>query len=431
MDKSIKMGLFGVAFVALIVLVIVMVVFVLNKDDDKNVDNSVKKFDTDDKTDVIDHSKDSFALTFLKMIQKKENIIYSPLSIKYALYMLNEGASGNTKKQILDVIGNNNLSKYQNIDKVLSLANAIYIRDTYQKYVKEGYINSLTNKYNAEVKYDAFISANNINNWISEKTFQQIENMLNDEAVTNPNNVMMLVNALAIDMAWMQPFNDNFTYGRDFYLSDGNKVSATMMKQETKSDSASYYMDDNITALSMDLEKYEDTQMEFVAIMPNGNLDGYIDSFTMDDLNKITDNLIPATSPKKGLEVYIPKFSFDYDMNLNDYLYKLGITEIFSNTADFSNIITDDAKEDIPFKVSAIKHKANIDFSEKGVKAAAVTVIMIDGAFFSPDEEKPVVINFNKPFMYFIRDKKTKEIWFVGSLYNPNLWNNDRSEYGY
>ncbi len=98
------------------------------------------------------------------MENKKENMIYSPLSIRYALQMLNEGANGNTKSQIEKVIGNTNLRKYDNINDVLSLANALYIRDTYSQYVKDEYKNKLLNNYNAEIKYDAFKSADNINN---------------------------------------------------------------------------------------------------------------------------------------------------------------------------------------------------------------------------------------------------------------------------
>ena len=42
---------------------------------------------------------DSLTYSFLKLDEKKENFVYSPLSIKYALSMLNEGAGGNTKEE--------------------------------------------------------------------------------------------------------------------------------------------------------------------------------------------------------------------------------------------------------------------------------------------------------------------------------------------
>ena len=47
------------------------------------------------------------------------------------------------------------------------------------------------------------------------------------------------------------------------------------------------------------------------------------------------------------------------------------------------------------------------------------------------EEERPIEININKPFMYIIRDKETNEIWFVGTVYKPNLWENDKADYEY
>ena len=79
------------------------------------------------------------------------------------------------------------------------------------KYIKEEYTNTLINKYNAEIKYDSFKNAKNINKWIENKTFGQIKNMLQDEMVTNPDSSMVLINALAIDMAWKDAFEGKDT----------------------------------------------------------------------------------------------------------------------------------------------------------------------------------------------------------------------------
>ena len=355
-----------------------------------------------------------FSFKFLKMENKKENMIYSPISIKYALKMLNEGANGNTKTQIEKVIGNTNLRKYNNINNVLSLANAIYIKDTYSKYVKSGYKDTLSNKYNAELKYDTFKNADNINNWIANKTFEQIKNIIQDGALTN--NEMVLINALAIDMTWKENFDGQRTCGRDFYLENGEKMTATTMRQENKSNNISYYKDNKITVLAMDLEKYENQQMEFIAIMPNDDLASYVENFEIDTLKNLSKNMTLASKTKYGLDISIPRFSFDYDLSLKDDLKNLGITYAFNpDLADFSNI-----SNERPLWVGDASHKANIEFTEKGVKAAAVTVIHMSDGMALVDEEKPIEIKIDKPFMYLIRDKKTDEIWFMGTVYEPN-----------
>ena len=438
-NNTIKINL--ITMIVLIVIVIVIVIgiisVILNKsksskenevaeqktsqfeNKDENTTSSYTEVDTDTNTDI------DFSFEFLKMENEEENIVYSPLSIKYALKMLSDGANGNTKTQIDRVIGNANLTKYNNIDNVLSLANALYLRDVYGRFVKDDYKNTLVNKYNAEIKYDGFENANNINKWIEDKTFGQIKNMVQDEIVTNPDTQMLLINALAIDMAWKDEFEAEDTNGGTFYLIDGNTINATMMHKQTKSDNISYYKDDDITALAMDLEEYEDEQMEFVAIMPNDNLSDYIENFSTNDYENITDNLTLASESNEGLNITIPRFSFDYNLKLKQDLKNLGITDAFEPGADFSNMA------DTTLCVDEALHKSNIDFSEKGVKAAAATVIVMMENVVAVSEDEPVEIKIDKPFMYFIRDKKTGEIWFVGTVYEPDSWENDSDDYQY
>lgn len=237
---------------------------------------------------------------------------------------------------------------------------------------------------------------------------------------------MLLINALAIDMEWEESFDGSKTYGEEFNLENGDKMTATMMHKETTSDSVSYYKDKDITALTMDLKKYEDTQLEFIAIMPEKDLSNYTEAFTMDDLNNIIKKSTLASKTKYGVDISIPKFSFDYDLKLKDDLINLGITEAFDKKmADFSNMSNRE------LYVSDALHKANIDFTEKGVKAAAVTVIVMTDKAMIAAPTKPEKIKIDKPFLYVIRDKNTGEIWFVGTVYEPNSWEEDKEDYQY
>ena len=116
---------------------------------------------------IKDNSIQDFDLQFLKLENGEKNIIYSPLSIKYALQMLKEGANGDTKTQIESVIGDYSSKKYTNSNN-LSLANGFFIRDTYKDSIKKTYTDKLVSKYNADVVYDSFSSPDAINNWVLE-----------------------------------------------------------------------------------------------------------------------------------------------------------------------------------------------------------------------------------------------------------------------
>ena len=208
-------------------------------------------------------------------------------------------------------------------------------------------------------------------------------------------------------------------------------MTATTMSRTTSSDDVSYYMGDDITAITIDLKEYEGTQLEFMALMPNTNLEQYVDSLTMDKIEEITQNLNSASNTKAGVNINIPKFEFDYDLNLKDNLRKLGITDAFTpQLANFSNM-ADLEKTQKNLYTSDALHKANIEFSEEGIKAAAVTVFVMMEATSSigVKNEIPIEININNPFVFLIRDKNTKEIWLVGTVYEPNSWEDDKQDY--
>jgi len=381
--------------------------------------------------EIIDYSKTDFEFSFLKMENKKKNMLYSPLSIEYALNMLQEGAAENTYAEINKVIGNKELTKYTNIDTNLLLANGLYIRDTYYEHVKTEYINSLKEKYEAEIVEDEFKDARNANKWIEDKTLGRIKDMLKDEIVQNPDNVMLLMNALSIDMEWAFKFDFDRTRGETFYLNNGEEMMATMMfNKEISTNSVAYYIDDNITVLTMDLKDYDGIQFEFMAIMPNQKLSTYIESVSKEQINQIDKNLKLSSDELGGVNVKIPKFKFNYDLNLKNDLINLGIKDAFEKKiADFSKMA--DAKDLGEYLyVSDALHKSDIEFTEKGVKAAAVTVfIMTRATTAKPRMENPVNIVINKPFMFIIRDKNTKDIWFTGTVYEPNSWEKDQTSY--
>ncbi len=375
-------------------------------------------------TVVSDFKSKDFNFDFLNLEIKDKNMIYSPLSINYALHMLADGADGNTKAEIDNVVGNLKLNKYYSIENVLSFANGIYINEKYKENIKATYTDLLKTNYDADVKFDEFRDANNINKWIEDKTLGIIKNMLPDEMVQDPMARMFLINALAIDMKWANKFETDHTAGRTFYKLDGTEMEATTMFDNTSSDTTKVYVDNDVTVLSKDLEKYEGNQFEFIAIMPKADFVKYSKDFNTEKINDLTAKLKKASDYSAGVDLYIPKFKFSYDLGLKNDLISLGIKDAFSATeADFRNM-----SEVEQLYVSEALHKADIEFSEDGIKAAAVTIFaMKANAMFM--QEEPLEVKFDKPFMFVIREKNTKDIWFVGAVFEPNKWENDKAEY--
>jgi len=208
-------------------------------------------------------------------------------------------------------------------------------------------------------------------------------------------------------------------------LDDGKEmIATTMSKEHIGTKDVTYYKNDDITVFTMDLKNYNETQFEFMAIMPKENLSGYVEKVSKEQISEIDKNLKLASEEQDGVNIRIPKFKFSYDLNLKEDLMNLGIKDAFdSGKANFSKMA------ETALFISKALHKADIEFTEKGVKAAAVTIFsMLDGGAM-PMESHPVEINIDRPFMFIIRDKNTKDIWFTGTVYEPNSWDDDKANY--
>ena len=150
----------------------------------------------------------NFDTFFLKHDNKKENKLYSPLSIKYALEMIQEISNGDTKEQVLNILGTYNVRQYRN-SKNLSICNSLFIKNSYINNIKTECVSRLKNNYNADVIFDSFVVPDKLNNWVKEKSFNMIDNMFADVSDDN----FILINVVAIDMAWKNQIeNFNFSY---------------------------------------------------------------------------------------------------------------------------------------------------------------------------------------------------------------------------
>ena len=204
--------------------------------------------------------------------------------------------------------------------------------------------------------------------------------------------------------------------------------------KENKTTEFELYTDDDVKVFAKDLKEYDGTTLQYVAIMPTSSeLNTFIKNTDSKEIQKYIDSLKPLKkeSFKDGvvtkIEGYIPKFKYEYELKLKEDLENMGIKDVFDPTkADLSSLGAPKGEF-----IAVAKHKANIEFTELGIKASAATVLGGAGAanggfyYYYDVPVETIDMTFDHPYMYIIRDKETGEVWFTGTVYDPTLWEDD------
>ena len=219
---------------------------------------------------------------------------------------------------------------------------------------------------------------------------------------------MVLVNAIYFKGGWMKKFDKKATKDGKFKLHPASILEIQMMFQEG---SMKYGQNDDLECKIIEVP-YANNELSMFIILPN-NING------LPDLEKkiTATSLAQLTADMRYVDVHLslPRFKLEHSFSVKDMLYVLGIKDMFSpNVADFSKM--DGTKQ---MFVSAILHKSFIEVNEEGSEAAAATVVMSQGRCRT--HRKPIPVDFiaDHPFLFLIRENRSKGILFMGRVTNP------------
>lgn len=345
-----------------------------------------------------------------------ENVMISPLSISYALAMTMNGADGATRDSMMKALRYYNISldeinnsyhdlteKLMEVDErvLMEIANSVWVEERLR--VKQAFIETLMEYFEAEA-HDFSVSdpdiVDVINAWIEDHTHGKIREMITPPL--SADIAMLLINAIYFNGKWKYEFDEANTSDMPFYPEDGPEVSVPMMNQELT-------VKINSQAEFMLLElPYGQGNYVMDILLPK---DGYtspdiISMLNAEDWNNWINNMYETS-----IDLYMPRFSYEYKVTLNDILSDMGMGIAFSPyDADFSNI----AEQDL--FISKVLHQTFIETNEEGTEAAAATVVMIE---LTSVPSGPLEIKLDKPFVYIIRETSTNSIVFMGKTGNP------------
>ena len=350
----------------------------------------------------------------LKQAKNGENILISPMSAWTVLCMVEAGANGETKQQMQEALAVTEgdyltyAKKFtfllpENDNCKVHMANGIWYKNVPSLHVNDYFLQYNKTFFDAAAYKAPFDDSTlkNINNWVSENTEGMIPEILKE---IKEEDVIYLVNALSFDAKWSTIYNET-QIARDIFTTENGeeKVVAVMNCKESV-----YLEDENTTGF---MKYYGDGQYAFVALLPKEGMTmaEYVESLTAEKVRNLFQNKMSTT-----VSTMLPKFSVDYEFNMNDILMQMGMTEAFSDSdADFTKMATSDAGN---IYISSVDQKCFLAVDEYGTKAGAATAVAM--ANKSMALERPKEVFLNRPFVYLIVECDNFEPLFMGTIMN-------------
>ena len=375
------------------------------------------------------NSGNAFALKSLRSLYEKEknSIIYSPLSLQFALAITANGASGETTSEIIGTLGYGEdreaLNKYCNLllnqlpaldkDVELRLTDAVIVNDEYS--VQDAFRKTAEKMYYAPVEYvnasNPKVVVDRINEWAYRSTNGFIFPFLQESDIKR-DFVAAILNALYFKARWsgnrdIPMFNSELTKkSQPFYLDGGgeNKVDYMVTSRHFRHGRVG---NNGILELP-----YAGGKVAMYIILPDikgGN--GLEQLFSYITSEKLSEAISSISTTEAMVHLNLPKFEVENKYELTDMLKALGIRRAFNNDAQFDKLLYHPEIKN--FNIGSVIQKARISVAEQGTEAAASTAVMIERTS-SAGQPKMVEFYVNHPFVYTILEKSSGVMLFAG-----------------
>lgn len=340
-----------------------------------------------------------------------KNALYSPVSLYYALAMVEAGAGGQTKADLRAFLElTEEMESGAELQRLYSLmfregtsdeliANAIWLRPELGDIVGQDWLNQMANHFYAsvfKVDFNDKVTAEKMSKWVEEQTRGKIKPEIDLSEAD-----MILMNTLYFKAEWEERFAETNSRKGVFFAPSSKLDDVTFMN-------ATYFGQDYLAA-----DKFRASAIK----LKNGKID-----FILPNEGVLPETLLANPdflksvyeSERQPAEVTfsIPKFSYRAKIDVLDKMDALGLRDMVQVAPDLSVMLPKQSAE-----VSAITQEAFIDLNEEGVEAAAYTEVQIKCTSMPPQDEV-VELVFNRPFIYVISDDAGVPL-FVGIVNNP------------
>ncbi|KAL1403792.1 hypothetical protein pipiens_005560 [Culex pipiens pipiens] len=213
-----------------------------------------------------------------------------------------------------------------------------------------------------------------VNEWVDRSTGGLIPNYM-EPGELRVDTDLMLLNVVAMNASWQDPFDPEETEESDFqFLNGARKVQMMHVAGEFQ-----FGVVNEHNCYAVELNYEEDTDLSMVLILPKKKhtLQDIVQGLSVDLYRALDESL-----HKVRVAVAIPKFTMRKKLDAKELLMNMGLKSIFENL-DFDLLTKDKSK-----------------IGEVHVQAVGRSSIP---TFYA-----------NRPFLYLIRKRSTKDIIFIG-----------------
>lgn len=302
---------------------------------------------------------------------KEKNVFFSPFTITAALAMVNVGAHGETRDEILSGIrlkeqSSNTIEQinyefkqlFQRLNSLgehnetygspsrrkhtdpwpyspgeprLDLASRVFLQKGIQ--VKKHFASTLKSSYNTtfgevDIAGNSDNAEREINDWVANVTDDKIKDLITG---IKSDSKIVLVSVSYFKAGWINKL-ENDCYKESFYVAGGMVVFTNFMHFWCISD-ASYavFPDWNATAIGIN---YAGSSFRTIIVLPNEK-DGIR---TLQNLLNPTMFDVSRYQANVSIDLHLPLVSIEADYQISKLLETLGVKKAFLDTANFTGI---------------------------------------------------------------------------------------------
>lgn len=364
-------------------------------------EDSLELVDVSKGSETIDFTgtlKRSFAL-HVALTNPENSIVCSPISALLPLGKLVLGTSrGTGRDELLTAIGIPKTKikrRFKSLLKhlvylpgvKLSIASRIYVSHKLQLSKKyEHLTKSVFHSSVEQLDFSSHTAVHEINKWVSDQTRGMIQEIYKPMDIL-PSDSVVLVNAVYFLGDWEVPFQ-KATMG-DFHSHHWVR-KIPMMKQTGL---YNYVHSHTLGAQIIDIP-YIKGKASFMIVLPDAKNGLNLLLRQLKVAPDILNEEISAMS-KSHIQIIMPKFQVQTELNLKELYSKIGVNQIFSSKSGITRIVRD---KDL--QVTKAIQRCVLDVSEIGTEGAAVSSLDIVPVSL------PMKFLADRPFLFFVRARQ-------------------------